>query len=272
MSELLSMYLMQSSSIGIRRQRTFEHRPGRMTDPTVECPSHLRSSAVRRLAQYIENSGFCEDQLRLRPSLRSFSRMVRPLSPLSALAATSFLAMLCGCSVLNLQNLTGNGAKSGTDFTGNYGIAGVPNTSGQAPGPVQGFVGAVANTGTAFTATFRLASASGCVAPTADVLFTGSMDSSGQITLTSTTLPNNPISITWLDDPTQSSNGIGTYTISGSGPCAMAATQFVSDGFSPVTGTYTGTFTSTTGTQATVTASLTQGAANADGEFQSRGL
>lgn len=190
---------------------------------------------------------------------------------LSPALVTSTLALLCGCSALSLQSLAGGNAKVGTDFTGNYTFAGVPSSSGQAPGPVQVFVGAIANSGSTFGATFRLVSSNGCVAPTADVVFTGTMSSSGQITLTSTTLANNPISITWLDDPTQSSNGIGTYTISGSGPCATAATQFVSDAYSPVTGTYTGTFTSATGAPATVTATLAQGAANADGQFPESG-
>lgn len=206
------------------------------------------------------------------PGACSYMCLIRIPRRYSVLVVLSALATLCGCSALNLQNLTGSRAKAGTDFTGNYTFSGVAGSSGQAPGPVQVFVGAVANpSGTTFGATLRLVSSNGCVAPSTDVVFTGSMSASGQITLTSTTLPNNPVSITWLDDPAQSSNGVGTYTISGSGPCATPSTQFVSDQYSPVTGTYTGTFTSAAGAQATVTATLSQGTADEHGQFPETG-
>ena len=51
----------------------------------------------------------------------------------------------------------------------------------------------------------------------------------------------------------------------------MAATEFVSDQFSPVTGTYVGSFVSAAGVQATVTAALAQGPANGDGQFPESG-
>lgn len=175
---------------------------------------------------------------------------------------------LSGCNVL--QNL--GGGPSNADFTGNYTFTQAPNSSsGQTAGSVVGFVGAVANTGSSFTATLRAVASGGCVSSTENLNFAGTRASSGQITLTSATIASNPITIVWDDDPTQSSNGVGTYAIGGNGPCAMGATQFVSDGISPVTGTYIGTFSSSAGGQATITAALAQGTANADGQFPAAG-
>lgn len=201
----------------------------------------------------------------------------RVLPALSLLC--SGLMLLTGCNLVNFSNLNSPGTGSGggsspgttTDFTGNYTFAGTPNAAGVLPTPVEAFVGAIANTGSTVTATLRLLSANQCVSTTQDLAFTGTVGSSGQINLSSTTLPQNPIAITFDDNPAQSSNGIGTYIVSGSGPCAMPSTSFVSDQYSPVTGTYTGTFTGTTGTAATVTATLTQAPANADGQFPESG-
>lgn len=187
---------------------------------------------------------------------------------LSAAALACAVLGATGCNVL--QNLAaGSAAKA--DYTGNYAFAQIPSSTGQTVGPVVGLLGGVANSGSAFTATFRLVTTNRCVSPPEDLNFTGTRDTSGQITMISTTLTNNPVSIVWDADPTQSSNGVGTYTIGGNGPCAMPVTQFVSDGFSPVTGTYAGTFSASGGGQATVTATLTQGAANADGQFPETG-
>jgi hypothetical protein len=188
---------------------------------------------------------------------------------LSAMVAAAAVTGLAGCNVL--QNLA-TGSAAAADYTGNYAFAQVPSSAGQTTGPVIGLIGGVANSGSAFTATFRLLTTGACVSPTADLRFTGTRASSGQITLISDTLVDNPISIVWDDAPTQSSNGVGTYTISGKGPCAMGATQFVSDAFSPVTGTYVGSFTTGNGVQGAVTAQMFQGAANADGQFPETGM
>ena len=182
------------------------------------------------------------------------------------------LLPLSGCGLLNINNLTAPDTTGGSvpSYTGNWEFDGIASTTGALPTPVVSMSGAIANTGAAFTATFRLLTTNACVDPTQDINFTGTRSSVGIVTMNSTNLTANPITITLLASPTDNSLGIGTYTITGSGACAMAATNFSADFFQPLTGTYAGSVTMDKVT-ANAKAVLTQATANADGQFPETG-
>ena len=187
------------------------------------------------------------------------------------LAATLFALpisawFLCGCSTspspagvtYSTRVLTGNWTFGPTDPP-----AGIP--------PFGELTGALSGSGANVTGTFRTV---GCVSSTQDIHFTGSQTASGMLTLTSTDLVNNVMVITVnLGDPVAivAPSWLGGMTVSGSGPCAYADIAMRVNQYPPLTGTFAGTVTGSAGATVTYTASFTQAAANADGQFPESG-
>jgi len=192
-------------------------------------------------------------------------------SALRVLSLPSLLFILAGCGAA--PNSTGsanpttnlNGAINWAFHIQDPGPGGVP--------PLGLFTGAVAVQGSTAAATLRATGATTCVAPTFDIQFTGTRDSQGILTLNSTNVPGNVITLTAT--PTNIAllgpNTFGSLTISGNGPCAFpnGVTALLGYEYGPLSGTYTGTLTATTG--ATATATLSQAAANTDGQFPESG-
>lgn len=176
-----------------------------------------------------------------------------------ALSVATLLASGCGGPAKSYatQDLTGNWQFFQTDAFN------MPNL-------ITGLTGALSGQGAAVTGVFR---AGGCISSTQDIHFTGSEDSSGILTLTSTDLPNNVATLT-ATISTLSSGFTGAsakLAATGSGPCTMSSSYIQGTEYQPLTGAYTATVNSTTGATATLTASLTQAAANADGQFPESG-
>ncbi len=136
--------------------------------------------------------------------------------------------------------------------------------------PITGLTGALSGHGATVTGIFR---AGGCISSAQDIHFTGSEDSSGVLTLTSSDLPNNvailTATVSTLSSGYTSANA--KLAATGSGPCAMNSSFLLGTEYQPLAGAFTGTLNSTTGTTATLTANLTQAAANADGQFPESG-
>jgi len=175
------------------------------------------------------------------------------LFPLAALLA-------CGSSPPSPSSSTNN-------LSGNWEIISHLNSSGT----IADFTGALQSNGSTVTGTFRaLASnlTSNCPSITTDLAVTGTLDASNNLTLTipisggtatiAATLPLDPQTFTQ-----------GSLQIVG-GTCSMPSTAMNIVQFAPVTGTFTGTLT-TSGTpaiSASVTAVLVQSTTpNADGQF-----
>lgn len=179
------------------------------------------------------------------------------------------IAAIClsGCNPMSTSSTTTYATQN---LTGNWQV-GISDPSYPGPYPIASLSGAVTGQGQNITATLR-AAGTGCVSPTQNIAFTGSQVANGTLTLTSTNLTNNVATITGA--PASSSSGtlfLGSLTITGSGPCTMALIALRGQEFSPLTGTYTGSLTSTSGTSATFTAVLLQAAANSDGQFPESG-
>jgi len=101
-----------------------------------------------------------------------------------------------------------------------------------------------------------------------DLLFTGTIDSNGQLSATITSSNNQVVSLTGHVSPNGSSLSGGTYTVSGTG-CA-AGDQGTISGFQvqPFSGTYSGSFIPSPGTTISLVLPLSQSAtADAHGRF-----
>jgi hypothetical protein len=183
----------------------------------------------------------------------------------SLLLPLAFIALLSGCSTSNSPSST---ATTPPALTSNWEF----NTL--YPGPVPQnilYVGALSGQGTGITGVLRTNT---CFSANQDIAFTGNEDTKGNLTLTSTNLPNNVVAITAAVTPANSAvaSGLGTLTITGSAPCAPVTASIAGNGFAPLTGTFAGTLSSTSSATVTATASLTQSAsANADGLFAESG-
>jgi hypothetical protein len=178
--------------------------------------------------------------------------------PLAASLLSGCATLLPGSTLVSAttQSLTGNWI-----FTISDPPAGTP--------PLTSFVGAITGQGASVTAVFRSA---GCVPPTQNIFFTGSQTSSGTLTLTSTNLPSNVATITVsLLTSNGATNALGSLAITGNGPCAIPSIALLGSELQPFTGTYSGTLTANPSTAISVTAALTQGAANSDGQFPESG-
>jgi hypothetical protein len=132
---------------------------------------------------------------------------------------------------------------------------------------ISAFAGALAGQGQNVTGTLRAVSAA-CLSPTFDINFTGSQTADGKLTLTSTNLPNNTVTISGTVSANYGYNQfMGSLTIAGSGSCAPANSALLGAEVPNIAGTYTGSLTSTTGGSISTTATLTESAANSDGLF-----
>jgi hypothetical protein len=125
------------------------------------------------------------------------------------------------------------------------------------------YTGALSGQGANVTAVLR---SNRCFAATQDIDFTGSEDAMQNLTLTSTNLPNNVVTITAAlaegNNPSAA-----TLLVTGSGACSAPVISLSDFQIPSATGNYSGSITSSLGATASFTASLTQGAANADGQF-----
>ena len=185
---------------------------------------------------------------------------------------TSRILLSSGAFLAASTLLAGCGSSGGMQVKGNSQIATVTTSTGilfsdpqsGSGSPLQGLNGALTAQASVLTATFH---SSGCVLPSADLTFTGNKDANGNITLSSTNLPQNTAVITGQFSTDYPNLFLGGLTISGSGPCAYTA-GIAARGteYAPLTGTFTGALTS-----AASTLTLTQGAANADGYFSETG-
>jgi hypothetical protein len=186
-----------------------------------------------------------------------------------ALAAVA--TMLSGCTAATTATTA---AYSTQDLTGNWYVS-ISDPPYPGPYPITSFTGAINGSGQNVSAVFRL-TGTGCVSPTQDIMFTGSQLVDGSLTLTSTNLPNNVATISTFPGginllPNQTATFLGGLVVSGTGPCSMASIALRGGDFAPLTGTYTGQIKSASGSTATFSATLTQAAANSDGQFPETG-
>jgi hypothetical protein len=175
-----------------------------------------------------------------------------------------------GCSVSGGPT---NSSPGGTylSLTGNWGILGY-NSTGLAA-PILEFTGALQSTGSSVTGTLRALDINGllgtpCVALTQDLAATGTLDTSGNLTLTVPISGGVATIKVALSSNLHSPITQGSYQIVG-GACAQGATTAFIDQYASATGTYVGTLTplgssSTTSATVTLTQSLTP---DADGLF-----
>jgi hypothetical protein len=188
--------------------------------------------------------------------------MKRIPSPLLPLA---LIALLSGCSTSNNPSST---TTTPPTLTSNWEF----NTlyPGNVPQNIL-YVGALSGQGTSITGVLRTNT---CFSANQDIAFTGSEDTKGNLTLTSTNLPGSVVTLTVAVTPANSAvaSGLGTLAITGSAPCALASTSIAGNGFAPLTGPFAGTLTSTSSATVTATATVTQSAsANSDGVFAESG-
>lgn len=181
------------------------------------------------------------------------------LIPHASLALACCALFISGCST----SPTSNQLTPGPDVTGNWQFAPV-NNAAQAD-TVGSLAGSLVSQGASVTAVLH---GSGCVAPTQDITFSGTDDSKGNLTLTSTNLANNVATITGTVSITPGGMFIdSSLVVTGSGPCTMSSyPNFNGTQYSALAGTYTANLTSASSGTATLTANLTTSATNADGE------
>lgn len=102
-----------------------------------------------------------------------------------------------------------------------------------------------------------------------DIDLSGTEDTSGNLILTSSNLPGNALTIqgTVLSSGEVVETSNYTFTVTGSGPCALAATTLSGSQVPTFSGNFTGSLNSTMGATANFTVNMNQKSANADGEF-----
>ena len=129
------------------------------------------------------------------------------------------------------------------------------------------FSGVVSGTATAATAILHAQGSSACVAPAASFELAGASDSNGVLTLTGP-LAGGTLTITGALASDGKSLTDASYNVTG-GSCAFAkAADATAQAYTPISGTYTGSFNDADGQIATVQATLNQSAdANGDGNF-----
>jgi len=181
-----------------------------------------------------------------------------------ALAAAA--PLLSGCNAMTTATTTTTSTTP--TLTGNWEF----NTLYPGPAPQNIiYVGALTSQGTAISGVLRTNT---CFAANQDIAFAGSLDAKGNLTLTSTNLSGNVVTLTATLGSTIGTlaSGPGTLAITGSTPCAPVTASIYGNQFAPLTGTFTGTMTSTSSATVTAAATLTQSTtANSDGLFSESG-
>lgn len=184
------------------------------------------------------------------------------------------LPLLIGCGGAAPAPGTPAPAPASSNLAGNWQMQ--VSTVTPAPLPAFQLLGSLSVQGSSVSGAFRIPSSglnTPCVSPTQNITFTGAVDSSNLLTLTSATFSGSTATLQ-LQLPLSASNiARGTARVDG-GACAFASSNLLGILVPPVTGTYTGTLVppqylgqpaTNSGGPATVV--LTQSGANADGQF-----
>jgi hypothetical protein len=178
------------------------------------------------------------------------------------LACSLLLFLLPGCNhkahttptVFSSQKIAGNWSFTPTDAA---------VLSGYPFGP---FVGSISGQGEHVSAILR---SSRCLPSSQDITFTGHETAAGMLTLVSTSLPRNVITLSAEIPFTggEQPSGIGAVSISGPGPCTLSFPgTLLASRYPVLTGSFNSVLTADD-TTAAFTAAMTQGAAAPDGHF-----
>jgi len=179
--------------------------------------------------------------------------------PLLSLAL--LLAPVAGCGGSSSGTTPVNPPQTYPTLSGNWTVSATSNLTGA----TYLLGGSITDSGATVTATLQaLPDESGCLPTGQPIPFTGSVTTSGAISLTSAVVASQTISIS---GSTLGSGLItGTYRIAGG--CAAGDSGTIEALVEPsFTGTYTGTMQPTSGTSVDVSATIVQAGPNADGEF-----
>ncbi len=190
---------------------------------------------------------------------------MRFIAVASSAIITSVL-LLSGCAVSGSSN---GKSSPGPDLTGNWQFVAIDDFFHAVK--IGGLSGSLVSQGNNITGVLH---GSGCVAASQDIAFSGTEDDKGNVTLTSTNLPDNVATIAGTVSITPGGMYFqSTLTVTGSGPCAMSQPYMVFTGtqYQPLNGNFAATLTSSGSATATLAASFTAAATNADGEIPETG-
>jgi hypothetical protein len=184
----------------------------------------------------------------------------------AAAAATSLLSiLLAGCNAALTPSAV---TPQAIPVTGNWQIS----SSAAAARALPAISGELSGSSAAITGILHAGAAATCVSPTTAFAVSGSADAQNVLTLTALNVGGGTLTITGTLAADGKSLSGASYTVTG-GACALpGAVKANAQVYSPVTGTYTGSFADSDGQAITVNASLTQTPnADTDGNFQLSG-
>jgi hypothetical protein len=175
---------------------------------------------------------------------------------LRLLALAAFLLAGCGAG-----NNFGSTAAAAPSLTGNWFFTTL--YPGNVPANIV-YAGAISQQSTNVTAILH----NSCFS-NQDIDLSGSEDATGNLTLTSTNLAGNVVTIKGAVTVTGGVIQTSSYafTVTGSAPCAPLSASLSGSQIPSFTGNFAGSLNSTLGTTASFAVDLTQGSANADGQF-----
>jgi hypothetical protein len=167
---------------------------------------------------------------------------------------------LTGCTSVKL---TANSGPAIT-VTGNWQFASTAASAAKLPA----LSGELTGTSAALTGILHSDAATSCISPFSSFEVTGSTNAQGITTITSSNLAGGTFTLTGTLAANGKSFSAATYTVSG-GTCAFSAPALATaDAFSPINGSYNGTFYDASGEVLNMTAALSQSpASDADGNF-----
>ena len=217
----------------------------------IDCPN------LATFAAYIPLPGPESD---MHPSSRPLRIATAP--PLLALLVSSFIG-LAGCS----SGLVATPAIEMVSVAGNWQFS----STAPAAARLGTLSGALTGQAAAITAILHSDSPSSCISPNTPVQVHGATSAMGVTTLTGE-LGGGTLTITGNLAPDGKSFTEASFNVAG-GSCAFQGSAPVSaQSFSPITGSYSGTFSDVDGPVITITSSLTQTPqADTDGNFQLTG-
>jgi len=185
-------------------------------------------------------------------------------------------AVLYACLLLSASVLTGCSPEGSVYVTDTASVAGnwQFSSTSAAAAKLPSLSGELSGTGASITAILHSDSASACVPPTTTIALTGTTNSQGVTILTSSNFPSGTLTISGSLAMGGKSFTGATYTVTGSTTCAFASPAgATATAFSPISGTYAGTFSDPSGPILTIKASLTQSpASDPNGNFTLSGL